>query len=392
MKIQKKITAIFTAICLMSCFVFSVNASSENEFLLKIDEVTGYYETLPTPVVSSIGGEWLIIGQARNGSLQDAVLEGYYENACNYVKTKGSSKLHNRKSTDNTRMIVALSSIGKDVTNVSGYNLLEPLADFDYIKYQGINGPVWALIALDTKGYEIPIDKNVTVQTTRDNLIRYILNEQLDDGGWDLSAKKADPDITAMAVQALAPYYSKIEDVKNAVNKALVCISDMQADNGGFSSWGTVNSESCAQVIVALTALGINPATDSRFIKNNNSVLDAILNFSVENGFSHTLNSEYNQMATEQAYYALVAYKRLINGQTSLYDMSEKVKKLPDLNYDGVFDISDVTLLQQYLVEMVKFDNTQILLADFNNDNVVNVLDVTLMQQYLVGLYNYEWC
>ena len=104
--------------------------------------------------------------------------------------------------------------------------------------------------------------KLVTVWLTREKLIQVILDAQLNDGGWDLSAGKADPDMTAMAIQALAPYYKTNETVKAAVDKALDVLSSLQQGDGGFGSWGTVNSESCAQVIVALTALGSNtPAT-----------------------------------------------------------------------------------------------------------------------------------
>ena len=104
--------------------------------------------------------------------------------------------------------------------------------------------------------------KLVTVWLTREKLIETILGAALEDGGWTLSGTKADPDMTAMAIQALAPYYKTNETVKAAVDKALEALSALQRNDGGFGSWGTVNSESCAQVIVALTALGSNtPAT-----------------------------------------------------------------------------------------------------------------------------------
>ena len=165
--------------------------------------------------------------------------------------------------------------------------------------------------------------KLVTVWLTREKLIQVILDAQLNDGGWDLSADKADPDMTAMAIQALAPYYKTNETVKAAVDKALEALSAMQRPDGGFASWGSVNSESCAQVIVALTALGIDPTADSRFVKNGLTVLDALAGFYVTGGgFRHTANGERNGMATEQGYYALAAYYRFANGQGGLYDMT----------------------------------------------------------------------
>ena len=159
---------------------------------------------------------------------------------------------------------------------------------------------------------------------TREKLIQVILDAQLPGGGWTLSGENADTDMTAMAIQALAPYYKTNETVKAAVDKALEALSALQRNDGGFGSWGTVNSESCAQVIVALTALGIDPATDSRFVKNGSTVLGALAGFYVDGGgFKHTADGERNGMATEQGYYALAAYYRFANAQTSLYDMSD---------------------------------------------------------------------
>ena len=195
----------------------------------------------------------------------------------------------------------------------------------DYVNRQGINGAIWALIALDSHDYEIPDVSVQGTRATRENLIASILGAQLADGGWNLSDPDADSDMTAMAIQALAPYYSTDSSVKTAVDNALQCLSDIQNSNGGYSSWGSINSESCAQVVVALTSLGIDPAEDSRFIKNGNSVLDALLGYYVNGGgFKHTDGeSGVNAMATEQGFYALVSYSRMIEGKSSLYDMSD---------------------------------------------------------------------
>ena len=287
----------------------------------KLDEIyaaTGdFMATLGTPTVNSIGGEWMVIGLARSGRTVPA---GYYDNVVEYVKAKADAneRLHPAKVTDNARVILALTSIGKDVTNVGGHNLLKGLDNMAYVQTQGINGPIFTLIALDSHNYPTMGD------VTREKLIQVILDAQLNDGGWDLSGTKADPDMTAMAIQALAPYYKTNETVKAAVDKALEALSALQRNDGGFGSWGTVNSESCAQVIVALTALGIDPTTDSRFIKNGLTVLDALAGVYVNGGgFRHTAGGERNGMATEQGYYALAAYYRFVNAQTRLYDMTD---------------------------------------------------------------------
>ena len=287
----------------------------------KLDEIyktTGdFIQGLGTPTVNSTGGEWMVIGLARSGRTVPA---GYYDNVVEYVKAKADAneRLHPAKVTDNARVILALTAIGKDVTNVGGHNLLKGLDNMAYVQTQGINGPIFTLIALDSHNYPTMGD------VTREKLIGVILAAQLSDGGWNLSGENADPDMTAMAIQALAPYYKTNETVKAAVDKALEALSALQRNDGGFGSWGTVNSESCAQVIVALTALGIDPATDSRFIKNGNTVLDALAGFYVTGGgFRHTAGGERNGMATEQGYYALAAYYRFVNAQTRLYDMTD---------------------------------------------------------------------
>ena len=284
------------------------------------------------PIVGSIGGEWLALGLARSGR---SVPAGYYDNVVQYVKANvnANERLHNSKSTDNSRVILALTAIGKDPTNVGGHNLLKGLDSMSYINKQGINGPVFALIALDSHNYP------TFGEVTRDVLIDRILSEQVKaDGGWALGGadeEASDVDVTAMTIQALAPYYKTNAKVKTAVDKGLTWLSAHQEEDGGFASWGAVNSESCAQVIVALAALGIDSLTDSRFIKNGITALDALCGYYTQDdtlgkGFAHVKQSSggyvggaYNQMATEQAYYALNAYYRFANSQNRLYDMTD---------------------------------------------------------------------
>ena len=306
----------------LNAAIIKLNRLKHADLMASLDTIyktTGdFMSKLGTPTVNSPGGEWMVIGLARSGRTVPA---GYYDNVVEYVKANAdkNERLHRAKVTDNARVILALTSIGKDVTNVGGHNLLKGLDNMAYEQKQGINGPIFTLIALDSHNYPTMGD------VTREKLIQVILDAQLNDGGWDLSADKADPDMTAMAIQALAPYYKTNETVKAAVDKALEALSTLQRSDGGFGSWGTVNSESCAQVIVALTALGIDPTADSRFVKNGLTVLDALAGFYVTGGgFYHTKGeSKVNGKATEQGYYALAAYYRFVNAQTRLYDMSD---------------------------------------------------------------------
>ena len=305
----------------LTAAIIRLNQLKHADLMANLDTIyktTGdFMATLGTPTVNSTGGEWMVIGLARSGRTVPA---GYYDNVVEYVKAKADAneRLHPTKVTDNARVILALTAIGKDVTNVGGHNLLKGLDNMAYVQTQDINGPIFTLIALDSHNYPTMGD------VTREKLIQVILDAQLPGGGWNLSAENADPDMTAMAIQALAPYYKTNETVKAAVDKALEALSALQRSDGGFDSWGTVNSESCAQVIVALTALGIDPTADSRFVKNGHTVLDALAGFYVTGGgFRHTAGGERNDMATEQGYYALAAYYRFANTQTRLYDMSD---------------------------------------------------------------------
>lgn len=294
-----------------------------------INETAEYlYQNVPNPTLGTSGGEWTVLSLARSGyNVPNEYYENYYSNVVSKLK-ECNGVLSNTKYTEYSRVILGLTAIGKDVTDVGGYNLLEYLADFNKVKKQGINGPIFALIALDSKNYEIPKVDEVEVQTTRDMLIDYILNKEIkkdteNAGGWALGGSTPDPDITAMALQALAKY-KDVDKVKPYIERAVNKLSEMQNANGGYTSWGSANSESIAQVITALTALGIDPKTDERFIKSGNWVVSSIMDFYVPGGgFKHVLNYGIDGMATDQGMYALVGYNRFLNNQPSLYNMTD---------------------------------------------------------------------
>lgn len=281
------------------------------------------YETICEPQVSSVGGEWAVLGLARSGmNIPKEYYEKYYRTVEKYVEER-EGILHSKKYTEYSRVAMAITAIGKDPNNVSGYNLLLPLGDFEKTVFQGINGPIWALIALNSGHYEIPENDNADIQATKEMYVNYILEKQLPNGAWALSSEISDTDITAMALQALAEYKDS-SDVALAIERALGYISLIQNENGGFSNGNEENSESAAQVIVALTELGISP-NDSRFVKNGNTILDNLKTFYLPGaGFKHlTTDTVSNQMATEQCFYALVAVERFNNNLSSLYSMED---------------------------------------------------------------------
>lgn len=285
--------------------------------------------SVPDPGVSSIGGEWAVIGLARNGGLPADWVSSYYSNLVRTLRDTGGV-LHRVKYTEYSRVVIALSSLGFDPTDVDGYDVLSPLGDFDQVCWQGVNGPIWALIALDSRGYDAPTAPDGKRQTTRDALIDAILESEIAGGGWALSGSVPDVDLTAMALTSLAPYRASRADVAAAVERGLSVLSSLQGEDGGYGDAGSATSESCAQVVVALSALGINPASDARFAKAGGSVLDALCAFAVPGGgFKHVADGEVNGMATEQGFYALVAYERLLSGKTSLFDMSDVAPSTP---------------------------------------------------------------
>lgn len=238
-----------------------------------------------------------------------------------------SGNLAKVKVTDMQRVSFALSACGEDITNINGHNLL---ADATYnrakvspINSQGLNSVAYALLLLDSKNYKVP--KNA--ETDREKMIRILLKAELPGGGFALFGDNPDIDITSIVVQALAPYKNR-SDVKTVLNKCIDILSHGQDSTGGYKSFSNqISCESTAQVILCLTAFGINPATDSRFIKNGNSVLDGLMLFNLNSGaFSHFKEDEADNMATYQALCALVSTYRFMNGEKSFYDFTEKPK------------------------------------------------------------------
>ena len=309
----------------------------------------------------STAGDWYPIGLGRLGIsdnnsgylavLKDIVQERY----------RLPEKLSSSKATEWHRIALAVLAMGGDPTNFGTDENGQPInliADGTCdrgktasLGRQGINGWIWGLIALDSKRYEIPDGAFYS----RDDIISEILCRQLSDGGFALSGNISDPDITAMAVQALAPYYNsekrysymqkalKTEvnkTVREVVDSALLCLSELQLETGDFLSWGTQNVESTDQVLTSLCCLNIDPLSDERFIKNGKTLLDGILLYQMpDGGFAHSFKfdpenpaavpNKSNSMAGEQTLYTVAALWRQENGMRTLYDFrSEQSEEL----------------------------------------------------------------
>lgn len=315
------------ALCLLMNLPLCGAAAEEGTALRKMAEESAAYvlETVKTPQVGAIGGEWAVIGLARSGyPVPQSYWDAYYGEVERTVTACGGV-LHAKKYTEYSRVILALTAIGADPRDVAGYDLLTPLGDYEKTVWQGVNGPIWALLALDSGDYPMPRNPAATVQATRQMYVERILACQLPDGGWSLSGmgETSDPDVTGMALQALAKYREQTK-VSDAVERALDCMSRQQDAMGGFSAWNSFSSESCVQMLVALCELGI-PVTDPRFVKNGHTILDCLLTFRQEDGsFLHTADGAGSSlMASEQGLYCLAAVLRQQEGKNSLYHMQD---------------------------------------------------------------------
>ena len=269
-------------------------------------------EAVPSPAVGSIGGEWAVLGLARSGrALPEGYLSSYYRAAEQTVQERGGV-LHRRKNSEYSRVILALTAVGADPTRVAGYDLTAPLRDVDATLAQGVNGGIWALIALDCGKYG--------TEELRGRYVDALVHSQLADGGWCTVGQSADADVTAMALQALAPHRDRA-DAAAAIGRGLDRLAALCAADGDYGS-----SEATAQSLVAVCRLGLL-GKDERF----SSVTDALLSYERgDGGFAHTADQTVSDpMASEQALYALVAAERAREGQSDLYTMDDVTRSHP---------------------------------------------------------------
>ena len=310
-----------SALLLLLAMLVSLAACGKEE--APIEKTARYLQAqIPEPTCAAVGGDWLVFGLARSGlKAPQKYFDTYYKNVEDYIVSV-DGVLSRKKNTEYSRVILALTAIGKNPADAAGFNLLLPLGDFDETVRQGVNGVIFALLALDSGGYEIPEAPEAETQATRELYVGELLRREIPDGGWTLTGGEPDVDITAMTLQALAKYRDW-QDVEDAVQRGIAALSALQEPNGAYLSWDEENSESVCQVIVALTELGIS-LDDERFVKNGQTLPQVLERFACEDGsYRHSLNGGGDEMATEQALYALAAIHRAETGETTLYDMTD---------------------------------------------------------------------
>lgn len=387
-KLIKKLLVMCTACCIFAGIITITAEASHKDYtpdeLLNVMEkiinwrkaISGV--SLDEPLMSEVfldsvgstAGDWAAIGIGRSGYADD--YNAYLAVTAAYISKsyQENGYLDRTKVTEWQRIGLAVLSAGGDPVSIGEDqegNPIDLVADGSYnrgkvmsLGTQGTNGLIFGLLLMDSMRYDIPAD----AADTREGVLEKILSSQIKDGGFNLTSMdpQSDVDMTAMALQALAPYYNsektyryvqqgtkqdQVKSVRQVVDEALQFLSSSQQESGGFTSWGSENSESCSQVLIALTSLGIDPGNDQRFIKNGNTVIDGLMQYHMEEGgFIHS--KEYdeenpnadpdksNTMASDQALCALTALCRYYGGMRNLYDFrpeqtAELKKQISDL-------------------------------------------------------------
>ena len=280
------------------------------------ETIDNIISSAPNPGHASINGEWSVMVAARYGAdVPEGWFDIYYDNLCDTL-IENDGVLTKTKHSNYSRAVLTLTAIGKDPTDVAGYNLFDSYKDFEFVTNQGLPGAIFALIALDSAGYE-------PEGIEREKFIEYILEQEYEIGGWALQGENPDVDITAQVIQAFAPYYGEDEKITAAVDRAVAVLSEVQKPDGGFFAWESENSQTTAQVGIALSAIGIDIRTDERFIKNGNWIGSYIMQYYLGEGrFCHTLGMAYDPMATDQCMQMFVSMELFENGER-YYDFTK---------------------------------------------------------------------
>ena len=262
--------------------------------------------------------DWYIMSKLRTGqTISDAEKEAYGQSAVSVV----SKWKANQKPTDIARVALTLSAMGKDITNVGGVNLAAMLYSSDRLE-DGSNELSWTLIALDATSQKIPAD----AKWDRESMIDALLGFQNENGGFGLfDNKSTGVDMTAMILQALAPYVKEAK-VQTAVDKALAYLKDAMDEEYAYTS-----PESAAQVILALACLKLD-AVDAGFAAESKGIFSTLeKNYRVKDGgYAHLKNGVANAMASYQIMEAYEAYRRFKASEEGYWDMNSLKPSTPE--------------------------------------------------------------
>jgi|GEM_PF-2285060 len=248
---------------------------------------------------SGLSGEWAVLALARAGIDDASWYSTYLSNLANALPLTGTGAA---LITDSARVAIALTALDENAASFNGHNLTTAFASRPAVNMP--NADIFSLIAINSGNHSINTQQ----------YIDGLLASQLPDGSWAWSGDWGDADITAMAIQALAPFRSNAS-VNSAINDAVSWLATEAFLWGG--------PEELAQITVALTAVGTNPAS---YVTRMLEYFDH-----VTGGFRSSAwyfegvsgGGDVNQMSTQQAAHALVAYYRFTRGMNSLYNMSD---------------------------------------------------------------------
>ena len=259
------------------------------------------------------GYEWYIIALLRAGkSINQDILDEYFES----VSAEAETWTSETKPTDIERVALTLTLMDKDITNVNGVNLAELIYNSEKLT-DSSNELVYALLALDAADVEIP----ETAEWSRDEIITQILGYQLADGSFGLeNAETGDIDMTAICLQALAPYQDD-ELVAQATEDALSFLKDTISADYSYSD----NSNTTAQVLLTMAIYDVDVTdVNNGFgdeVSNIITTLDAYRN---PDGYGYLYNGEVNSLATLQIKQAYDAYRKMHKESILYWDFLAK--------------------------------------------------------------------
>lgn len=309
--------------------------------------------------------DWIVYARLRAGELiSQEKLDAYYQSVADTVK-KWSKK---QKPTDIERVALSLLIMNKDITDVDGVNLAEMIYNHPNLDMGG-NELSWALLAADAKGMKIPAD----AKWNRENIITAILKFQNEEnGGFGLMDNQTvSVDMTAMCLQALAPYRNKDVKVHQAVEAGLEYLKNSMSDSYDFGT-----SESTAQVLLTLTILGIDPLNSDFGTSYSNIITCLMDNYycetEKEKGFCHDKsNKKLNEMSSVQVLQAFTAYTQAKAGEKTYWDLTKEehkttveevikwIEKLPEIENLKVED-EEVVRSVQGMYETLTEDEKQL--------------------------------
>lgn len=301
---MKQIARLFAVLALTAALTLGTALPALGAQTTQIDQALNHAANyvsaaVPSPQVSSTGGEWAVLGLARCGRLTQSQRTAYLA-ALEHTLEETQGVLSQRKYSEYARVVLALTALGEDPRSVGGYDLTAPLLDTEMVEWQGINGPTFALLALNGGDY--------SGSEAKERYLQDLLQAQGADGGWSLAGSKGDPDVTAQALQALAAYEATNPEVARAIARGLDCLDTL------WKSGSFVTSESCAQALIAYAALNRTAPQ---------GMVEELLSYQQPDGsFAHLPGGKSDLMASEQALCALTALARQERNLFPLYDMT----------------------------------------------------------------------